>query len=86
MSGEFAQGVDLVSKFATVGACGATMATFVILYRRSRKSEEYRIANDISKSLTGNEHKILEVPKENTEQKILRHKQYLNVWNGLLYW
>jgi hypothetical protein len=81
MSGEFAQGVDGYSiKVATVGAFGATIATFVILYRRTRKSEEYSIANDISKSLTESEHKILEVPSGDVEKKILRHKQYLNVW------
>jgi hypothetical protein len=80
MSGEFAQGVDLVSKFATVGAFGATIATFVVLYRRTRKSEEYHITNDISKSLTESEHKILETPSKDLEKRTLRHKQYLNVW------
>jgi hypothetical protein len=80
MSGEFTQGVDLLSKYATVGAFVATVLTFGILYRRTRKSEEYSIANDISKSLTELEHKILEVPSEDVEQKLLRHRQYLNVW------
>ncbi|HKG71061.1 MAG TPA: hypothetical protein VKA87_04125 [Nitrososphaeraceae archaeon] len=80
MSGEFAQGMDLLSKFATVAAFGAIIATFVILYKRTRKSEEYRIANDISKSLTESELKILEAPSDDAQKRILRHKQYLNVW------
>ena len=80
MSIEFAQGVDLLSKFATVGAFGATIATFVILHRRTRKSEEYSSANDVSKSLTELEHKIYEIPDDHVDLKLIRHRQYLNVW------
>jgi hypothetical protein len=80
MSGEFVDSVDIASKIATVGAFIVTASTFGILYRRTTKSEEYRIASDISKSLTELEHKILAVPSEDVEQKLLRHKQYLNVW------
>jgi hypothetical protein len=47
---------------------------------KKRKSEEYNIANDISKSLTESEHKILEASQGDEKQKKLRHKQYLNVW------
>jgi hypothetical protein len=41
MSGDFAQNVDLVSKFATVAAFVFTTGTFWFLYFRRRKSEEY---------------------------------------------
>lgn len=86
MSGEFAQGMDLLSKFATVGAFGATIATFVILYRRTRKSEEYSIANDISKSLTESEHKILEAPSDDVEKRTCATSNTSMYGNGLLYW
>ena len=79
MSTEFAQSVQILSNLATVGAFGATIATFVILYLRGRRSEEYGIANDVSKSLTALEHKIIETTDEKVELKLLRHRQYLNV-------
>jgi hypothetical protein len=78
MSGDFAQTMDIASKIATVGAFAFTTGTFWFLYFRRRKSEEYGIANDIAKSLTEMEHKILE--EDDAKQKVLRHKQYLNVW------
>jgi hypothetical protein len=45
MSGDFAQNVDLVSKFATVAAFVFTTGTFWFLYFR-RRNQEYSIAND----------------------------------------
>jgi hypothetical protein len=68
MSDDFAQTMDILSKFATVGAFAFTTGTFWFLYSKRRKSEQYRIANDISKSLTESEHKILETPSKDVEQ------------------
>ena len=80
MSGDLAQNVNIAANIATVGAFAFTAGTFWFLYIKRRKSEEYNIANDISKSLTESEHKILEASKEDEKQKRLRHKHYLNVW------
>jgi hypothetical protein len=80
MSIGFLDSMDIGAKIATILAFGFTTGTFWLLYFRRKKSEQYSIANDISKSLTESEHKILEVPSGDVEKKILRHKQYLNVW------
>jgi hypothetical protein len=71
------------SKVATVGAFGATIATFAILYKRTRKSEEYKIANEISRSFAEIEYKIIEIPVEKEEELKAYFKQYLNVWEWL---
>jgi hypothetical protein len=80
MSIGFLDPVDIGAKIATILAFGFTTGTFWLLYFKRKKSEQYSIANDITKSLTESEHKILETPDGNVQQKILRHKQYLNVW------
>ncbi len=80
MSGDITGFMDLASKFATVGAFVFTGITFVIIYRRTRKSEEYRIANEISRSFTEIEHKIIEIPNEKKDELKAHFKQYLNVW------
>jgi len=83
MSVEITDVVDLASKIATVGAFAFTGITFGIIYRRTRKSEEYRIANEISRSFTEIEHKIIEVPDGKKDEKKAHFKQYLNGWEWL---
>jgi Domain of unknown function (DUF4760) len=72
--------VDFFSKVATIGAFGATIATFAILHKSTRKNEQYRIANEISKSFAEVEYKIIETPVEKEKELEAHFKQYLNVW------
>ena len=67
--------VDFFSKVATIGAFGATIATFAILHKSTRKNEQYRIANEISKSFAEVEYKIIETPveKEKELEKLRKH-------------
>jgi len=80
MSSEITSAMDLASKFATVGAFVFTGTTFAIIYRRTRKSEQYDIADKISRAFTEIENKIIELPncKENEERA--HFIQYLNIW------
>ncbi len=80
MSGDITSAMDLASKFATVGAFVFTGITFAVIYRRTRKSEQYDIADKISRSFTNIEHKIIEVPNEKKDELKAHYKQYLNVW------
>lgn len=80
MSGEITSAMDLASKFATVGAFIFTGVTFAIIYRRTRKSEQYDIADKISRSFTEIEHKIIEIPDCKEDEKKAHFIQYLNVW------
>ena len=80
MSFGFAEGVDIGSKIATIGAFVFTGVTFFVLFYRRRKSEQYTIASEISNSLAELENKILEVPKDDEKEKKYRRMQYLNVW------
>lgn len=86
MSTEFKDIMDLLSKFATVGAFVFTGITFRIIYNRTRKSEQYRIADEISRSFAEIEHKIIEVPEGKDAELKARFKQYLNVWDWLRCW
>jgi hypothetical protein len=74
--------LEPLSKYATLGAFIFTGITFGITFWRTRKSEQVRIASDISKDLTEIENMILKVPGDFAHQDIRRrrHIQYLNVW------
>lgn len=80
MSSEITSAMDLASKFATVGAFVFTGVTFAIIYRRSRKSEQYNIADKISRAFTEIEHKIIEIPDNKKNELKAHYIQYLNVW------
>lgn len=80
MSGEISGVMDFLSKIATVGGFGATIATFAIIHRRTRKSEQYDIADKISRAFAENEHKIIEIPDEKKDELKAHYMQYLNLW------
>jgi hypothetical protein len=72
--------LDAAAKIATVGAFIFTGVTFWILFARTRKSEQVRIAGEISRNLKEIENRVLEVPEQPVyeSQRKYGYIQYLN--------
>lgn len=88
MSSDFKDFMDIVGNLATAGALAVTIVTFWLVFRRTNKSKQFSIANDISNSFTEIEGEILKLPKDEAHEKVRKYRrvQYMNVWEwfGLL--
>ena len=74
--------LDSAAKIATVGAFIFTGVTFWILFARTRKSEQVRIAGETSRNLKEIENRVLEFPEQPAyeSQRKYGYIQYLNEW------
>lgn len=73
--------MDIAGSIATVLAFIFTSIPFWVLFPRTRKSDQVKIASDISKELT---EIVLDIPEDIAHKKEKRHRhiQYLNVWES----
>jgi hypothetical protein len=74
--------MDIAGSIATVLAFIFTAITFWVIFPRTRKSDQVKIASDISKELT--KIVLVIVPEDIAHKKEKRHRhiQYLNVWES----